>query len=386
MPRLDRRRIILAKIQPTAGTDAVPTGAANAILLAGMPSVTPFRASNVNRDLIRDYFGASEQLVGTGYVEIGFSTEFQGAGTGGSAPAWGPLLRGAGWAETLLAAAVTGTAQAGAAGAITLAAGASATNDFYNGMRLSITGGTGSGQSALILDYVGSTKVATIGPAWATTPDATSTYSIAPNAAYNPITASMEMLSIYYYRDGVLRKAIDCRGNLESIDCSIGARPTMNWKFLGIDAGVSADSNPSQTLTGWKTPAVITDPNTGDIMLNGTVYPSRGFTLSGGNAVSHTPLLGGQTIDITGREIGGNLALDLTAAQVATFDAAVKANTLYTFGFQHGTTDGYRMLVTAPAVQLFDQTEAEINSRALEGFSARFLPSSGNDDLRIIAS
>ncbi len=275
MPRLDRRRIILAKIQPTAGTDAVPTGAANAILLAGMPSVTPYKANNVNRDLIRDYFGASEQLVGTGYAEMDFTTEFQGAGTGGSAPAWGPLLRGAGWARSPACRRRHRHRTGRRCRAITLAAGASATNDFYNGMRLSITGGTGSGQSALILDYVGSTKVATIGPAWATTPDATSTYSIAPNAAYSPITASMEMLSIYYFRDGVLRKAIDCRGNLDSIDCSVGARPTMKWKFLGIDAGVAADPNPAQTLTGWKTPAVITDPNTGDILLNGTAYPGR---------------------------------------------------------------------------------------------------------------
>ena len=52
MPRLDRHRIILAKIQPTQGTDAVPAGASNAILLAGMPKVTPFKATNENRDLI----------------------------------------------------------------------------------------------------------------------------------------------------------------------------------------------------------------------------------------------------------------------------------------------------------------------------------------------
>jgi hypothetical protein len=386
MARLDRRRIILAKIQPTPGTDAVPSGAANAILLAGMPTVSPYKASNVDRDLIRDYFGASEQLVGTGYVELDFVTEFQGAGVGGSAPAWGPLLRGAGWAETLLAAPVTGTAQAGVASAITLAAGASATDDFYNGFRLSITGGTGSGQSALILDYVGSTKVCTVGPAWTTPPDATSVYSIAANAAYKPISAAQELLSIYYYRDGVLRKAIDCRGNLESMDCSVGARPTMKWKFLGIDAGVAADTNPAQTLTGWKTPAVITDPNTGDVMLGGVVRPSRGCTFSGGNAVSYTPLLGGQSIDITAREIGINLALDLSAAEVVSFDAAVKANTTQTFGFQHGTTDGYRMLLTSPAVQIFDQQETELNGRALEGFSGRCLPVLGNDELRIVAS
>ena len=38
-------------------------------------------------------------------------------------------------------------------------------------------------------------------------------------------------------------------------------------------------------LTGWKVPQMITDVNTGDVMLGGIVYPSRGFTLAGGNKV-----------------------------------------------------------------------------------------------------
>jgi hypothetical protein len=74
--------------------------------------------------------------------------------------------------------AVTGTAQAGAATTITLAAGASAVDDFYNNLYIVTTGGTGSGQTRLITDYVGSTKVATVDAAWTVTPDATTTYSI----------------------------------------------------------------------------------------------------------------------------------------------------------------------------------------------------------------
>jgi len=73
---------------------------------------------------------------------------------------------------------LTGTAQAGAATSITLTASASATNDRYNDYTISITGGTGSGQSKVITDYVGATKVATVS-AWSVNPDNTSVYSIA---------------------------------------------------------------------------------------------------------------------------------------------------------------------------------------------------------------
>lgn len=54
--------------------------------------------------------------------------------------------------------AITGTAQNGAATTITLAAAASSTDDYYNGMTCYVTG---KGH-AVITDYVGSTKVATV--------------------------------------------------------------------------------------------------------------------------------------------------------------------------------------------------------------------------------
>ncbi len=72
----------------------------------------------------------------------------------------------------------SGTAQAGSANGITLDSGASATNNLYTEDLLTITGGTGVGQSRTIVNYVGSTKVATVDSNWVTAPDNTSTFSI----------------------------------------------------------------------------------------------------------------------------------------------------------------------------------------------------------------
>ena len=74
----------------------------------------------------------------------------------------------------------SGTAQAGASNTITLDAGANATDDFYNHTRVVITGGTGVEQERIIVDYVGSTKVAKIAPPWVTDPDVTSEFEIEP--------------------------------------------------------------------------------------------------------------------------------------------------------------------------------------------------------------
>lgn len=74
----------------------------------------------------------------------------------------------------------TGTAQAGAASTITLDSGASATDNLYQDAAVVVTSGTGAGQVRTILSYVGSTKVATITPAWATNPDNTSVFYVLP--------------------------------------------------------------------------------------------------------------------------------------------------------------------------------------------------------------
>ena len=72
----------------------------------------------------------------------------------------------------------TGTAQAGSSNTITLKSASSATDDIYVGMFIEITAGTGAGQTRLCEDYVGSTKVLEVNPAWTTAPNNTSQYEI----------------------------------------------------------------------------------------------------------------------------------------------------------------------------------------------------------------
>lgn len=72
-----------------------------------------------------------------------------------------------------------GTMQAGStASTAVLAAGASATNGWYNTQFIRIESGTGAGQMRMISGYVGSTRTATVEPDWSVTPDNTSVYYI----------------------------------------------------------------------------------------------------------------------------------------------------------------------------------------------------------------
>ncbi len=87
----------------------------------------------------------------------------------------------------------TGFAQTGTSSTIKLAASDSQPDDFYNGMRITITSGTASGQTGYVGTYTASTKTATMfkedgsagfdvfGPtSVAVSPNATSNYEIEP--------------------------------------------------------------------------------------------------------------------------------------------------------------------------------------------------------------
>lgn len=99
MSRFIRKTVILVKIETTAGTDAVPTGVANAIQAMDL-SITPLDAKNIDTNIIYPWFGNSPSLVGPASVKCSFSVLLAGAGTAATAPAWGALLLAAGNAET----------------------------------------------------------------------------------------------------------------------------------------------------------------------------------------------------------------------------------------------------------------------------------------------
>lgn len=319
MPRKIRNTAILAKIETTIGTDALPTGAADALLVSN--PTCDYTYNNVDRDNIRSFLGASEQLAGTRYVTLGFDVEVSGSGTAGTAPAWGKLLRACAMAETL---------------------------------------------TALM------------------------------RAEYNPITSGFEALTIYYYDDGVVHRAVGCMGNMEMMLEESGI-PKFKFSFTGIDGGVVVQANPVQTLTAWRAPLVITNGNTGNIKLGatyadgaltgGTDFCSRGLTLNLGNDAKFNSMLGPCTgVDIYDRQATGSLQLDLDAtAEVAAY-TAVAANTLTSVGLVHGVADGARVLVFAPAVQRINPKHTDYEGRILISFDLRLTPLVGNDELRIVAA
>ncbi len=94
-----RKRLVLAKVETTYGVDAAPVGG-DAILLREV-TLTPYAADARDRGTIRDALGASPQTLANRHVELTAQVELAGAGTAGSVPGYGPLLRGCGFSQTI---------------------------------------------------------------------------------------------------------------------------------------------------------------------------------------------------------------------------------------------------------------------------------------------
>lgn len=385
MPLLSRKRLILAKTESTYGTDSSPAGT-DAILVREL-EITPLQSDTVDRELIRPYLGASQQLLANTRVEVTFQVEMAGSGSAGTAPAFGRVLQACGFSATTTAAAVTGTAQAGSAGSITLAAGASATNDTYNGMVISITSGTGSGSSGIITDYVGSTKVATVQKTTAAfTPDGTSVYSIAANVAYKPVSDAFSSVSIYYNIDGVLHKVTGCRGTF-TVNGQVGEIPTLDFTMTGIYNAPTDTAAPAATYSNQAVPVIFKNGNTTNFQLLSYEGCLQSVELDIGNEVVYRELVGcSKEVLITNRAVTGTVVIEApTIASKDYFTAALSDSTLGNFTLKHGQTAGNIVTLTSSTIDIGDVSYEDQDGIHMLSVPVVAVPgSTGNDEMILV--
>ena len=99
MALLTRKRVILIEAESSYATDPNP-GATDVVLVRDL-SITPQSSDVVNRDVVRPFLGASEQLLANTSVEVSFSVELAGSGTPGTPPRYGAALKACGLSETI---------------------------------------------------------------------------------------------------------------------------------------------------------------------------------------------------------------------------------------------------------------------------------------------
>lgn len=383
MPLLNRKRIILAKVETTYGTDSAPTGAANAILVRNL-DVTPLDADVVSRDVVRPFLGSQGQLIAGQKVIVSMEVELAGSGTAGSAPAYGPLLRACGLSEILNAAPVTGTAQAGSTTSITLAASASSTDGAYVGMPIAITGGTGSGQSSTITAYNGTTKVATVASTWSA-PGVTSTYSIGASAVYKPISAGFESVTIWaQLQDAIAansptHKITGCRGNVE-LGLTTKQIPVLKFTFTGLYNAPVDVANITATYTPFKVPLPVNKQNTPVFNVFGYTAVGSELSVNLQNEIVYRNLIGSESVLLTGRDAKGTVTIEAPTITAMDFFSAGLATNYGALLVTHGTTAGNIIDIASSNMNVLNPGYSEMDGIVMMTVPFELVAASGGDD------
>ena len=385
MALLSRSRLIQTKIESSSGSDSSPAGT-DALLVRNL-DVTPIEAETVSRDLIRSYMGNSDQLLSNVRVALNFEVEIAGSGAAATPSRMDSLLRACGMSSTTTGSAVTGSSQAGGAGTITLASGASATDDYYVGMTITITSGTGNGHKGLIVDYVGSSKVATVKPSTTTfVPGTGSGYSISANVKYLPISTGFESTTIYFNNSGVLHKAVGCRGSY-NMSLGLGEIPTFNFSMTGQYVSPTDTALPSTTYSNQTTPVLFKSGNTVAVsVMDYDTAKISSINVDMSNEIVYRELVGGSTeVLLTNREPTGEIVIEAPTIAQKDFFAIANDNTTGRVCFQHGTTAGNIVSAVMPVCDIGNPTYSD--DSGIQMLSIPYVPTpsaSGNDEVALV--
>jgi hypothetical protein len=357
--------------------------------------ITPLTGDRVERNLLRGFMGSGgKTLLTKRYAQVTIEFEWGGSGTAGTAPRFGPLLTSSCLAATTTGSAVTGTAQAGSAGSITLASGASAVDDFYAGLPINLTSGTGSGSKGLITAYNGTTKVATVS-AYSTTftPGSSSGYSIPANVSYSPISVldgvSNTSATIYAVRDRNLHVVTGFRGNLE-IGGKLGEVGTLKVSGMGIYATPVAIGATSYSYGAQSDALPIENGTTAALAFLGASPCLEEFSLSLGVTATFRSLVGCTPKVILDRAAATGEVM-IEEPEVATLDIFTKAadNTGASdapFAIQQGSTAGNIATLFCRKASINDDLSlSDSDGQAMMGVPFMALPSdAGNDEVRLV--
>lgn len=366
-------RTILAKVETTSGTDASPVVGTDAVLVED-PETTG-NPQPIDTNEVTGSLDPRSPVVGGGGATHRATVNLRGSGAGGTAPEWGAYLRGCAMAETVRASDLTGTAQAGAAGSITLAVGATGV---LVGELVATTGGTGSGQTRVITAWDNGTKVASVYPNWTVTPDATTTYAVKANALYVPASASLKTLSIYDYQhasdgaDSRLKKILGAAGNGQ-FTLPVRGVPKGAFTFQGKFVTPTDVTPPSAATYDSQRPVAF---QAADISLNGVTTKLNQVTFDLGNDVQSADdpadTFGIDVAGVVRRRITGRINPPISLLSSRNVIADFLAGTARKLWVRYGTA-GNGLSFYFPSILYAGSEPEDINGFGHEGipFSAQ---------------
>ena len=210
---------------------------------------------------------------------------------------------------------------------------------------------------------------------------------------YTPISQNQSGLTFRFFNDGVRYVSKGGRGRVK-LNLTAATIPTADFEFWSFARTETVAATASVDFNNFKMPEAVTDANSGDIrfgstlagggITGGTTYKSKGLTLDIGNDLQHYINLGGEDIGIKDRNVTGQIIVALSEAQEVQWYTDVRAVTMTSCSFQHGSVAGKKMIFFGPKVQRVAPKRFNDNGRLMFQTDLRYIPVNSDNDFTII--
>lgn len=208
------------------------------------------------------------------------------------------------------------------------------------------------------------------------------TINATTDVQYDPVSASEESATAYWYQAGSLHKGVGLRGNAEFIVDSLDV-PRFRFTMTGLYQDVASQALPSPDFSAFQTPLVASKANTPTFTLHGFAGKLAALNLNLGNDVQYRNLVGSESVDNVDRAASGSITIESPDVSTKDFFAIAKAGTTGALQVIHGATAGNIVQVDASAVQLTNPRYSNRNGVTMLDMDLYIVPDSGDDEIKI---
>ncbi|MFZ5530294.1 MAG: phage tail tube protein [Pseudomonadota bacterium] len=198
------------------------------------------------------------------------------------------------------------------------------------------------------------------------------------SVVYAPVSSAQQSMTGYYFEDGIKYVLLGARGS-KSLKFGAGGVPMMHYSFTGLRVAPSDLALPTPTLPT-VVPVACNQANT-TFSLGGYAGVMQELSIDFADEVKYTNRPNSESVQIVGRKVTGSVTLEKTLLATKNWYSAAFTSNVLTL--THGTANGNKFKVDAPAAQIVSVEHAETDGIAMVQLGLEFLPSAGNDEVTL---
>lgn len=210
------------------------------------------------------------------------------------------------------------------------------------------------------------------------------TITAATKVEYSPVSAAFDAGTIYFYKDGVLHKLLGVRADAVLM-FKRNEIPALKFEGIGIYGGTTDAALVAPTLTAYQQPLVVSKANTPTFSLHGFATAClESVEIMLKNELIYRNLVNcAEQVLLTDRKPEGSVEIEDTTVAAKDWWTSVLGVNTGALQLIHGTTDGNKVQIDAPAVQLTNPTLSDSDGLFHLSMGLRLIPVAGNDELKL---